>query len=93
MALYKLDNLMCDPILPVNYATIIATWVATWDHLFLTRDNVTYFNKVHIANVHLKVSRVECSQLWFYFLINKNIQVAQGWHPLCRSIMTRSARV
>ena len=60
-ALNQLDLLMCNPNLPRNYPTIIATWIAAWDALFLARENVTYFNKVHIANVHLKVSRFECS--------------------------------
>ena len=52
---------MCNPNLPRNYPTIIATWIAAWDALFLARDNVTCFNKVHITNIHLKVSRFECS--------------------------------
>lgn len=56
-ALLEVNNLVSNPILPPNYASVIKSWKEAWSKLRENRD-ITVTNKIHILNDHLEVRTV-----------------------------------
>ena len=55
-ALRAVDQLVSNPVLHPSYPTILGIFDKAWLALFNGRPSVTYPNKFHIINHHLKVA-------------------------------------
>ena len=53
-ALLEVNNMVSNPVLPLNYSSVLSRWREAWYYLREKR-NISVTNKIHILNDHLEV--------------------------------------